>query len=303
MRNKIIVIIGPTAAGKTSLAIKLARRINGEIISADSMQVYKGMDVTSQKPSIPQLRKAKHYFISALKPSEEYSAAIFSKEAKKTIKNIIKRGKIPIIAGGSGLYIKALIEGVFPSKGKNAKLRKKLREIYEEKGKAFLHERLSRVDPEAAKKIHPNDVKKVIRALEICETEKNTKTNLREKTKGIKGEYDILMFGLRAERARLYDAINKRVDKMFSSGIVKEVEKLAGSRLSLTAGQALGIKEIKGFLEENYSLQDAKELLKRNTRRFAKRQFTWFNADKRIVWLDMDKLSEKRAVETITDKL
>ncbi|NQU95915.1 MAG: tRNA (adenosine(37)-N6)-dimethylallyltransferase MiaA [Candidatus Omnitrophica bacterium] len=299
MKEKVIFIVGPTAVGKTSLAIKLAKKIKGEIISADSMQVYKGMDILSQKPTKRERSAAPHHLISFLKASDEYSAAIFAKMAEKKIEGIIKKGKIPIVVGGSGLYIKTLIDGIFPSKGKDEKIRQNLRQIADRNGSIFLHNKLKRVDPLAAQGIHPNDLKRVIRALEIYELEKKTKTSLKPKTTGLKDIYDVRIFGLNMNRGKLYERINKRVDLMFKKGIVNEVKKLLRKTLSVTSKQALGIKEIEGYFNKAYDETEAKDALKKNTRRFAKRQLTWFRADKRIVWLDIDKTREAPATRII----
>lgn len=295
-KKKVIFIVGPTATGKTALSVKLAKKINGEIISADSMQAYKGMDIVSQKPAKSEQKNVKHHLIDFLDPKKEYSAAVFSALAGKAIIDIIRRGKIPIVAGGSGLYVKALMDGIFSSKGKNAKLRKKLEDLARQKGSLFLHESLKKIDPLSAEKIHPNDRKRIIRALEIYEVEKKTKTSLKAKTKGIKDKYDIRIFGLTMERAALYGKINKRVDIMFRKGLVKELKRLLGRKLSVSAGKVLGIKEIKGYLDKLYTLKKAKELLKRNTRRFAKRQFTWFRPDRRIKWVDSGNVSDEKAL-------
>ncbi len=285
-RSSVIVIIGPTAVGKTPLAIKLAKKVNGEIISADSMQAYKGMDIINQRPTGLQQKCVKHHFISFLSPSDEYNASAFSKMAKKTIQDIIRRKKVPIVAGGSGLYVKALVDGIFPSKGKNEDIRKRFEKLADEKGVLFLYNRLKDIDPASAQNIHPNDLRRIIRALEIYEVEKKTKSSLKAKTKGIKDEYDVRIFGLIMDRDKLYGRINKRVDLMFKKGIIEEVKKLLRLNLSITSKEALGIKQIKGYLDKRYDLEKAKELLKRDTRRFAKRQLTWFRADKRIIWLN-----------------
>ena len=302
-RKKVIFIVGPTAIGKTCLAVELAKKIGGEIISADSMQGYKGMDILSQKPAKNEQKKVPHHLISFLKAQDEYSAANFSKLARKKIEEIIKRQKTPIVVGGSGLYVKALIDGVFPSRGKDEYLRKELQRLAEDKGNLFLYNRLKKIDPASAAKIHPNDLKRVIRAIEIYELEKVTKTGLKEKTKGIKDKYDIKIFGLIADREKLYQRINKRVDLMFRKGLVKEVEKLLRGTLSITSSQALGIKEVKGFLEKEYGIAKAKEILKRNTRRFAKRQLTWFRPDSRIVWLDAGKFCGEEPAERIAREI
>lgn len=294
--NKVIFVVGPTASGKTELSINLAKKINGEIISADSMQAYKGMDIISQAPPRTEQKEVKHHCISFLRAREEYSAALFSKKAEKKIAALLKRGKTPIVTGGSGLYVKALLDGIFPSKGKNEALRKRLRREASKKGALFLHKKLEKLDPLSARKIHPNDLKRVIRALEIHELEKKSKSDLKTETKGIKDKYSVVLFGLAMDREKLYDRINKRVDSMFRKGLVREAKKLMKRSMSITSRQALGIKQVKGYLSGNYGLEETKEILKRDTRRLAKRQLTWFRQDLRIIWLDLGRMSGIRAV-------
>ena len=303
MKKRVVFIVGPTAAGKTEFSAMLAEKINGEIISADSMQAYKGMDIISQAPPEAEQKKAKHHLISFLDPREEYSAALFSKKAEKIIQGIFKSGKTPIVTGGSGLYVRALVDGIFPSKGKSQAVRKKLRTIASEKGALFLHRKLKRLDPLSARKIHPNDLKRVIRALEIREIEKKTKSDLKTETRGIKDKYSIVLFGLTMDREKLYEKINKRVDSMFGRGLVREAKKLMKLNMSITSKQALGVKQVGGYLSGNYGLEKAKEILKRDTRRLAKRQLTWFRPDKRIIWLDLSRMRKARAVRFVRNAI
>jgi len=303
LKKKVIVIVGPTASGKTNLAVNLAKKINGEIISADSMQAYKGMDIISQSPTPLERSRAKHHLISFLDPRKEYSAVMFSKKADKTIADIVRRKKTPIVVGGSGLYVKALIDGVFPSKGKDEAFRERLRSEAKKNGNDFLHARLREIDPVSAGKIHPNDVKKIIRALEIYETHKKTKSHLQKKTKGIKDKYDVRMFGITMERKILYEKINARVDEMFKRGLVAEAKRLLTHAGGATSSLALGVKEARGFLEGSYGIGEAAEALKKNTRRFAKRQLTWFRADRRIKWIDINKTSLTESVNFILNRM
>jgi len=295
----VFFIIGPTAAGKTKLAIMLATKVNGEIISADSMQAYKKMEILSQMPTLSERRFVKHHLVNYISPEKEYSAAKFAKEAERSIKKIIKKSKIPIVVGGSGLYVKALIDGIFPSRGKSPRIRKKYEKLAIDKGKRHVYDILKTKDPISARSIHPNDLKRTIRALEIYGLDKKTKTVLKKNTKGIKKKYKILIFGIALDRKKLYEKINRRVDLMFRKGLVKEVKKLIQKNLSITSKQALGIKEIKGYLKGDYNTREAKELLKRKTRRFAKRQLTWFRPDKNIIWLDMDELGKDGIIRRI----
>ena len=297
--RSLIFIVGPTAIGKTSLSIRLARRINGEIISADSMQIYKGMRILSQAPAGRERKGVKHYLVLALEPGKEYSAASFRKEAAEIIDSIIKRKKVPIVTGGSGLYVKALIDGLFPSPKADLKFRKKMAAFASRRGSGRLHERLAGIDPAAAGKIHPNDARRIIRGLEIYHSTGRTMTELKAGTKGLTSRYDIKVFGLTRPREEIYSAIEARVERMFEGRVIYEVKKLKRKRLSKTAKAALGFKEIAGYLDGKYGLDTAKYLIKRNTRHFAKRQLAWFRADKRIRWLDMSRMSEGAAVRKI----
>lgn len=288
MTNKpqVIFIVGPTASGKSDVAMILAEKIGAEIISADSMQVYRGMDILSAKPSTEDQKKVSHHLIDILEPTESYNAAIFQEHVLRLIPEILARGKTPLIVGGTGLYVKSLTRGLFAEGGKDLLLRKELRKIAAKNGSLFLHNKLKAVDPEAAEKIHHNDLKRIIRALEVYEVTKETITDLKTQVKGIGQWYDCKLFGLDWEREELYQRIEARVDRMFELGLVEEVKKLKSLKLSRSAEQALGIKQISSCLGNKSSLEDAKEILKRDTRRFAKRQLTWFRQqEKDMQWL------------------
>lgn len=302
MKKKVIFIIGPTAVGKSGVAFELAKKINGEIISADSMQVYKNMPIISSYPAKEWMQEIPHYQIGVLDQDKEYSAADFKKKAEALIKKIIKRKHIPIVVGGSGLYVKALIDGLFPVKSKDLKLREKLYKEAKKFGNMHLYKELISVDPEASKKIHPNDLRRVVRALEIYKTTKIPFSKHKPKTKGIGSLYDVRQFGLGMDRAGLYEKINRRVDEMFSEGLLDEAKKILKKKLSLTASGAISLKEIKGFLKKKHDLESAKELIKKNTRHFAKRQLTWFRPDKRIKWILTDGLTPSDAAEIIFKK-
>ena len=297
-KGLVVAVIGPTAVGKTRLAVKLARVIGGEIISCDSMQVYKGMPVLSQAPSRLERRNITHHLIGVLDSKREYSVASFRTRATKLIAAIIKRKKIPIIVGGSGLYIKALVDGLFPSPEADLVFRRKMETLARKRGSALLHERLSKIDPEAARKIHPNDMKRLIRALEIYHSTGKTMSELKKQTKGLTDGYKVRMFGLTMAREKLYGHINERVDRMIAAGAVTEAKRLRKKRLSKTAAMALGLRELC-----DHDLETARELLKRNTRRFAKRQWTWFRADKRIKWFDVSKLGDEAIVAKIRKEI
>jgi len=284
IKKAVTFIVGPTAIGKSRFAVKLAKRVNGEIISADSMQVYKGMRILSQAPPPAEKKKVKHHLAGIFDPRKEYSVAAFIRKANPLIDSIIKRGKTPIVAGGSGLYIKALIDGLFPSPSADLKFRSKMRKFVLKYGSSKLHRKLAGIDPDAAKAIHPNDARRIIRALELYHSTGQTMTALKKKTRGLKDKYGIKIIGLTAPREEIYSRINSRVDKMFREGLVNEVRRLKKKRLGRTAQAALGLKEVAGYLNGEYGLDEAKEILKKNTRRFAKRQLTWFRRERRIKW-------------------
>ncbi|MCX5713503.1 MAG: tRNA (adenosine(37)-N6)-dimethylallyltransferase MiaA [Candidatus Omnitrophica bacterium] len=288
MAKQIIFIVGPTAVGKTAVAACLARKIKGEIISCDSMQVYKGMDILASKPSDALRKNIPHHLISVVSPQEEYNVARYRKSALFQLKDILKRGKTPIFCGGTGLYLSVLVDGIFDAKPENKKIRQRLYRQALARGSANLYKRLQKIDSRAATKIHPNDTKRIVRALEVFEATGRPISELQAERKGLADEYDVRIFCLDIERDRLYDRINKRVDKMFRLGLVKEVKKLLKLKLSRTARFAIGVREIKDYLEGRFDLEQAKELIKRNTRWYAKRQLTWFRKDERIQWLNID---------------
>lgn len=299
-KNTIIFIVGPTGAGKTEIAIKLAPEINAEIASCDSMQIYKKMNIISQKPSQTLRRKIKHYLIDIISPEEEYNVADYQKQATLKIKDILKSGKVPLFVGGTGLYMNVLLEGLFHEDRKNRKIRNRLYSQVKEYGKEKFYERLIQVDPKAALKIHPNDVRRMIRALEVYEATKIPISELQRERGGIIRDYDVKIFCLNRERNELYKRIEARVDRMFRQGLIKEVKSLLDLKLSKTASQAIGIKEIRGYLEGQYDLGEAKRLIKRNTRQYAKRQLTWFRKDKRINWIG---IADNEKSEDIANKI
>jgi tRNA dimethylallyltransferase len=285
----VIFIVGPTSSGKTPVAIKLAEELKGEIISCDSMQVYKDMDVITRAPSDKLLLQVPHHLVKELSPEKEYSAAKFTEKASSLIKNILSKGKVPIITGGTGLYMKSLLDGLFPAPPKDEELRKGLEKQAEEEGSECLYRRLEEIDPKTALGLHPNDLRRIIRALEVYELTGETIHDRRRGSKGIVSEYNCRIFGMELPRDILYERIDKTVNLMFEEGLVEAVKKLNGCKLSSTAVKALGIKEIKAFLGGNISLEDASSELKKNTRRYAKRQLTWFRADKRVEWVDANR--------------
>lgn len=286
MKHRIIFILGPTSSGKSAVAAGFASKIKGEVISCDSMQIYKGMDMVTQAPGKEILSCAPHHLLRFLDPSEEYSAAKFADDARVEIESVLAKKHVPVFAGGTGLYVKTLVDGIFGDSSKDEGLRARLKKEAEEKGVEQLYRRLEKVDPATAAKLHPNDIRRVIRALEVYELTGSTIHEKKKEKEGISGEYDLRMFGLDVPRKELYARIDRNVERMFREGLVEEVKVLLKKKLSRTAKQALGMKEISAYLSGSLGLKEAEEELKKNTRRYAKRQLTWFRADKRIVWVD-----------------
>lgn len=302
-KPKIIFIVGPTAAGKTGFSIRLARELKGEIISADSMQAYRYMDIISQKPTAEERKIIPHHLIDILNPSEEYSAAKFAKMAVTVIHNITERGRMPIVVGGSGLYMKALLDGLFHSPERDLGFRKGLADEAKDKGNTYMHDELKKVDPQAASGIHPNDLRRIIRALEVYHLTGIPISELKKRAKGIRDDFEVHIYGIIRPRPVIYKMIEERVDRMFNAGLLREVEKMRNKRPSVTAGVSLGYREVLGYLEGRYSLEDAKNLLRKNTKHFAKKQLTWFKADNRITWIDIEKTSQKKALQLVKKSL
>lgn len=285
----LVFIVGPTAAGKTETAAALMKKVSAEIISCDSMQIYKGMDIITSKPPASLRKKAVHHLIDIIEPAKEFNVSKFRVEALKRIKQILKKGKTPILVGGTGLYVSILIDGIFKVKSINKSVRSRLYKEASLFGKEFLYEKLNKSDPDAAAKIHPNDTKRIIRALEVFETTGKPISALQKQRKGLVNDFDIKIFCINMEREKLKERIDRRVEKMFLNGLVRETNRLLKSKLSRTAGSAIGIKELKGYFDGKYNLEEAKLAIKRNTKEYAKRQLTWFRKDKRIKWIQIKK--------------
>ncbi len=298
----VIVIVGPTCSGKTYLSLKLAQLIPTEIISADSRQIYIFLDIGTAKPSKFQLEKVNHHLINILDPSENYDASIFENDAEKAIEKIFQKNKTPIVVGGSGLYIKALIDGIFDTADKDEEYRQELHQKRKEFGNEFLYEELKKVDPESADKMLPQNWKRVMRTLEVFHSTGEPIWKHHQKQSSSKEKkYLFKQFGLNWDRKILYENIDKRVDEMIEQGFVDEVKNILdkGYDRNLNSLNTVGYKEIIQFLGKEISLDRAIELIKRNTRHYAKRQLTWFRKDKRIQWFDVngfneiDRLAEK----------
>lgn len=306
MHKPLIVIGGPTASGKTDLAIKIAKKINGEIISADSMQVYKYMDIGTAKPTKSQMQSVKHYLIDEIFPNEEFNVAIFKTKAKNYIETIYKNDKIPILAGGTGFYIQAVVnDNDFDDKQADNLYRDKLYKEAKQKGNQYLHDKLKQVDSVSAEKIHYNNIKRVIRALEFYEQTKipiSVHNNIeKQKTSPYKLKYILLDL----DRESLYNKINLRVDKMIEDGLVDEVKWLLdnGYNENLVSMQGLGYKELVPFIKNKISIEDATEEIKKRTRHFAKRQFTWFKHQCKGTWYNISNLNIEKILKSIEEVL
>lgn len=293
-KKPLIILTGPTAAGKTKLSIELAKSVNGEIISADSMQVYKYMDIGSAKIRQEDTKGIPHHLIDILEPTEEFNIVLFQKYALNAMEEIYAKGKIPIIVGGTGFYIQSVLYHIdFADSNEDTSLRRELEELANEKGTFFLHEMLREVDPESAEAIHANNVKRVIRAIEYYKQtgEKISAHNEIEREKC--SAYNSCYFVLNDERDKLYQNIDKRVDIMLQDGLIEEVKMLLkmGCKPGSTAMQGLGYKEIIAYLNNEITLDEAVYLIKRDTRHFAKRQLTWFRREKDVIWIDKNKFA------------
>ncbi len=283
MKSPLIVLAGPTASGKTQVVCELAKLLPLEAISCDSMQVYRGMPILTQAPGVAVQRKIKTHLVAFLDPSKPYSAALFREQAQDLIGKIISRKKIPILVGGTGLYVRALLDGLFETAdASDPALRKRLLQEQEKEGGSHLHDKLKKSDPDSASKIHPNDLRRIVRALEVRELTRKPFSKQKLNRRGIREDYDCRFYFLDRERSNLYERVNLRVDLMMRRGLVAEVKKLMKKRLSQTAAQALGFKEMKACLAGDLSREEAAELLKRNTRHYAKRQVSWFRHEKGV---------------------
>lgn len=296
-KTKIICVVGATASGKTDLAVKLAKAVDGEIISADSMQVYKNMPIATAVATKEEQDGVPHHLVEFLDADQTFSVADFVERAKVLIEEITARGRVPIIAGGTGLFVDSLVKNIsFSQVGSNAEIRNELAE----KSNEELYEKLLKLDPNAAVDIHPNNRKRVIRALELCMSG-TSKTEQNENSMLIDSPYDALYIGIGyKDRQKLYDRINKRVDLMLEAGLENEARQMLGKQ-GLTARQAIGHKELQPYIDGKITLAEAVENLKRETRRYAKRQLTWFRRNENINWLYADEMSRDELVEKAVD--
>lgn len=300
-KKPLIILTGPTSVGKTALSISLAKEVGGEIISADSMQVYKYMDIGTAKITQPEMQGVPHYLIDELEPDEEFNVVRFQQLTKQYMDKIYASNKIPILVGGTGFYIQAVLYDIdFTENDTDTSYRKELEQMLDLKGSDYLHQLLTEIDPDSAKAIHPNNSKRVIRALEFAKLTGDKISEHNEAQRQKESPYNFCYFVLNKDRTKLYDTINHRVDLMLEHGLLDEVRALyaKGYNRSLVSMQGLGYKEIIAYLEGESTLEEAIELLKRDTRHFAKRQLTWFKREKDVIWVDKDTFSNEDTILT-----
>ncbi|MCM1388263.1 MAG: tRNA (adenosine(37)-N6)-dimethylallyltransferase MiaA [Bacillus sp. (in: Bacteria)] len=298
-QKNLIILTGPTAAGKTALSIKLAKAVGGEIISADSMQVYRHMDIGSAKVTAQEMGGVFHYLIDVLEPDEEFHVVKFQEMAKEAIKAVYNKGKVPIIVGGTGFYIQAVLYDIdFTQTDEDSALRTQLENLARDKGNDALFEKLRRIDPRACENLHPNNVKRVIRAIEFYEKSGGKRiSEHNEKQHEKSSPYNYTYFVLTDERKILYEKINRRVDKMLADGLIEEVRRLRdmGCHKDMVSMQGLGYKEILEYLDGECTLEDAIYRMKRDTRHFAKRQLTWFRRERDVIWISRQDFRKQNA--------
>ncbi len=301
-KQPLIVIVGPTASGKTALSIELAKEYNGEIISADSMQIYKGMSVATAKPTVEEMQGIKHYLIDFLEPETDFSVADYVKLAREAIDEIASKGKIPIVVGGTGLYISSLIDNVkFDDTCSNTELRDELYKIAKEKGNNYLWNELLKIDPETANKVHENNLSRVVRAIEVYRETGIPISQHKINSRAEKSPYEPVMIGITfKDRSKLYERIEKRVDLMAELGMIDEANEIYSNHKLATAHQAIGYKELIPYLENNATLEECLDKIKLETRHYAKRQLTWFRRDDRIKWYEIDEfVNSKKFLEKV----
>ena len=304
---KILAIVGPTASGKTAVSIEVARRLGGEIVSCDSMQVYRRMNIGTAKPTVEEMSGVPHHMIDTVEPDVAFSCADYVTMAGKAVREIVARQKLPILCGGTGLYLDRFLCGEMEETHADEDLRASLFAFAEREGALALHERLRAVDPKSADAIHPNNVKRVVRALEIYEQTGIPKSEFDRRSQAVESPFEAVVVGLFYPRREvLYERINRRVDMMMADGLLEETRGLLEDgvfEVNLTAAQAIGYKELLGYLGGNETLTEATESLKTATRRYAKRQFTWFSAKPYVRWVDMEREGELRSLDAVCDEI
>lgn len=306
MKQKLLIIGGPTAVGKTDLSIKLAKKLNGEIISADSMQIYKYMDIGSAKVTNEEMDGIKHYLIDIIEPNNAFSAAEFKEYGEEALNEIISKGKLPIISGGTGLYINSLTCNMtFTKAEKDEKYRKFLEDLAVEKGNEYVHNMLKEIDPVSYNEIHFNNKKRVIRALEVYKLTNKPFSSYNAGEDFYNSDYDVHYYVLTMDRQRLYERINKRVDIMMEKGLLDECIRLKemGYNSDIQSMQGIGYKELLYYLEDKISLDEAVNMIKQGSRNYAKRQLTWFRRDKRCIFLNKDTMSDDDILEKVINDI
>ncbi len=303
-KPKVIAVVGPTASGKTSLGVEIAKKYNGEVISADSMQIYRGLDIASAKPTVQEMQGIPHHLIDFLDRDVSFSVSDYVKLADEKIKDVLGRGKLPVIVGGTGLYIDSLLENVkFSDGGSDEEYRAELYSLAEKNGNEFLYSRLVETDPAAAASIHMNNTVRVVRALEVFHVTGRKFSELKAESRLVESPYDSLVIGLNFhDRQILYDRINRRVDIMVENGLVEEAEKLWRESGMKTASNAIGYKELIPYFENNMTLEACIDKVKQETRRYAKRQLTWFRKNTRIKWIFLDEFNKKNEISEKSEK-
>lgn len=293
---RVLVLVGPTASGKTALSLQLASRLNAEILSADSRQIYRHMDIGTAKPTPDERSAVRHFFVDELEPDQDFNAGEFGSKGREIIRDLAGRGKVPLVVGGSGLYIRSLVDGFFEGPSADPSVRQELYALLHERGKEYLYEQLQAVDPVSASRMIPANTRRIIRALEVFRLTGLPISSHHQRP--IDPGFRPVVAGLEWERAQLYDRINRRVDDMMAAGLVDEVRRLRdlGFNPGLNALQTVGYKEVFEYLGGKRSLDETVALIKQNTRRFAKRQMTWFRPDKRIVWYPVSEETDRDAL-------
>ena len=300
--NTLIAVVGPTASGKTALAIALAKELGGEIVSADSMQIYRGMDIATAKPTPEEMAEVPHHLIGFWPPEKPFSVAQYAILAREKIDDILRRGRVPVLCGGTGLYIRAVVDHIQYEEetGEDAALRERLRRQAQDEGNLAVWRQLQAMDPQTAERIHPNNLGRVIRAIEVMQVSGRSIREQEERSRQAPCPYHVIQIGLRyRNRENLYERIGRRVDAMAEAGLPEEARAVRQQSLTATAAQAIGYKELYDWMDGTLPLEEALENLKRSTRRYAKRQLTWFGADARIRWIEPDAL---QAGETVTEQ-
>ena len=295
----VVVVLGPTASGKTSLGIEIAEKLKGEIVSADSMQIYENMDIATAKPTADELSRVKHHLIGFVPIGEKFSVAKYKEKALEAIDDILSRGKLPIVVGGTGFYIDTLVKNTEFLDYEESDIREKLEERCNSEGVESLYNELKSIDPKTAERLHINDTKRIIRALDVYYSTGKTISEQEEASHLNESKYKWCLIGLRAQdRQYLYDRINLRVDMMLEEGLIEETHNFFNSEASATAAQAIGYKELKPYIDSLVSLNTAVEKLKMESRRYAKRQLTWFRRNPEIHWLDIDTLTKEQLINS-----